>query len=65
VLFGLAVVNGDVNVVNAGIQDSVQDALGLAWPERPADARDHAAQLQRAEAECGHVKSGTSECSLG
>src|SRR5262245_53406393 len=52
---GLTVVYGDVNVVNASVQDRVQDALGLIECERPAYARDHAAQLQRAEAEGGHV----------
>jgi len=43
VLFGLAVVHGDINVVDAGIQDSAENTRGLAWRERPANASDHAA----------------------
>ena len=64
-LLGLAVVHGDVNVVDAGIQDSVEDALGLAWCERPANARDHAAQLQGAEAKGGHAQSSAPKYSRG
>jgi hypothetical protein len=45
VIFGLTVVNGDVDVVNAGIQDSIQDAFGLAGSQRSSDPRNHAAQL--------------------
>src|SRR4029453_10785651 len=56
VLFGFAVVHGDVNVVDTGVQDSVEDALRLAWRERPADTSDHATQLQGADAKGGHVQ---------
>src|SRR5262245_16864913 len=55
VFFGLAVIHGHINVVDAGIQDSVENTLGLAWRERPANASDHAAQLQGAEAKGSHV----------
>jgi len=55
VLFRLTVVHGNIDIVDAGIQYRLQDALGLARRERSADARDHAAQLQRAEAEGGHL----------
>jgi hypothetical protein len=65
VLLGLAVVHRDVDIVDARIQHRVQDALGLAGGERPADARDHAAQLQRAEAERGRPYAGPSEGAFG
>ena len=65
VRFGLAVVNGNVNVIDARIQNRLQDALRLPGHERPAHTSDHAAQLQRAEAEGGHLQSGTAEGSPG
>jgi hypothetical protein len=65
VLFSLAVIHGDIDVVDAGIQDSVENTLRLAWRERPADASDHATQLQRAEAKGGHVQAGTPKYSRG
>jgi hypothetical protein len=55
VLFGLAVIHSDINVVDAGIQDSVENTLRLAWRERPTNASDHVAQLQSAKAEGGYV----------
>jgi hypothetical protein len=55
VLFSLAVIHGDINIVDTGIQDSVENTLGLAWRERPANASDHAAQLQSTEAKSGYV----------
>jgi hypothetical protein len=45
VRFGLAVVDGNINIVDAGIQHSMQDAFRLAGRARPADARNHAAQF--------------------
>ena len=65
VRFGLTVVHGDINVVDAGVQDSVEDALGLARRQRPAHAGNHTAQLQGAEAKGGHVQSGTPKYSRG
>ena len=46
-LFSLAVVNGNVNVVDAGVQNSVEDALRLAWGERPADGEDVAKRIAK------------------
>jgi hypothetical protein len=63
--FGLAVVYSHVNVVDPSIQDRVQDASRLAWHERPANTGDHTAQLQRAEAERGHVQASAAEGALG
>jgi hypothetical protein len=65
VLFGLAVIHGNIDVVDAGIQDGIENTLGLAWGERPANAGDYAAQLQGAEAEGGHVQAGTTKYSRG
>src|SRR5262245_25182653 len=65
VRFGLTVIHGDVDVVDAGIQDSVEDTLRLVWGESPANAGDHATQLQGAEAEGGHVQASTPKYSRG
>ena len=65
VLFGLTIIHSDIDVVDAGIQDRVENTLGLTWGEWPANAGDHAAQLQGAEAKGGHVQAGTPEYSRG
>jgi hypothetical protein len=64
-LLGLAVVHSDINVVDAGIQDRVEDALGLACGKRPANASDHAAQLQGAEAQGGYAQPGAPKYARG
>jgi hypothetical protein len=43
VFFGLTVIHRDVKVIDAGIQDGVQDALRLTRGQWPADACKHAA----------------------
>src|SRR5215510_3672366 len=56
VLFSLAIIRSDIDVVDASIQDSIENTLGLTCRERSANASDHAAQLQGAEAEGGYVQ---------
>src|SRR5262245_56858296 len=65
VFFSVAVIHGDINIIDAGIQDRVENTLGLAWRERPPHAGNHAAQLQGAKAECGHAQAGTPKYSYG
>jgi hypothetical protein len=40
-----AVINRDVNIVDTGIQNRMQDAFRLAGQERSTDTGDHTAQL--------------------
>ena len=63
VFLGFPVVNGDVNVVYAGIKYRVQDRSRLLGRHWPSHARHHPPQLQRAEAQRGNAQPGASQYS--
>ena len=65
VFLGLPVVDGDVDVVDAGVQDGVEDCRRLIGRQWASHAGDHAAQFQGAEAQGGNVEPGAAEGTCG
>ena len=62
---GFSIVNGDVQVVDPGTQDCVQNRFRLTVGQGASHAGDHAAQFQRSETESRNAQSGTSQDSPG
>jgi hypothetical protein len=61
----LAGVHRDVHVVDASVEHRVEEALGLAWPERLPDPRDPAAQLEGPDTQDSPGHAGPTEDARG